>query len=625
MNISGKIKLIGETKEYGTNGFRKRELVVTTQEQYPQNILVEFVQDRCEILNSYQVGELVKIDINIRGREWTNKDNEVKYYTTVAKISEIDAVCCVPSIKPGMKIFEASKRILNPSIKIEQWQRELDDSRLLRISSFLDDKNNTFANPCMIFAPNHDCVEWIEGSDGYAIGISIDFQFLVEDIKYKSPFLTDHRGSRDLRPLQIIDGQHRIRGGVRSSRGSEVQIPIILFPPKLRNKGAAKFFAEINTLSQPLHKLHEIFMRHKFSLSSHIDIQKFGTYDGTRRTFRDRANRLSYESAAYVNNHMPEVDAEGISVGALNRLIRILDENPEANTVQDADMWIKFSYQWFMPDGPHPPVPPEDETPDLYFQQIANFFDAFCIICNKGKDMIGAEASEGARWLTFESLERDDRNQMKPYIQYNTPFRALLSIYPIVVEMIRESGYEGDVITRERFQECLRVLGNIDWLDSRIKSTYAGTGEPPWNSLRQWMEDTLIRGEVDPYPEEEVMSTSEHSIRGKGILSEVVEGGISLVDPHNNWPKPGIPVEVMVTRPINASKSCTANIINEKNKAVTGKALVRKTGRANPDNFIYKINHWDGIEKCKQLTFICIWGNAVDREISSSLTLINKK
>ena len=83
MNISGKIKLIGETKEYGSNGFRKRELVVTTQEQYPQNILVEFIQDKCEILNSYQVGEIVKIDINIRGREWTNKDNQLKYFNSI--------------------------------------------------------------------------------------------------------------------------------------------------------------------------------------------------------------------------------------------------------------------------------------------------------------------------------------------------------------------------------------------------------------------------------------------------------------------------------------------------------------------------------------------------------------
>ena len=83
MNISGKIKLINETKEYGSNGFRKRELVVTTQEQYPQNILVEFVQDRCELLDSYNIGELVKIDINIRGREWTNKDNEVTVYDSL--------------------------------------------------------------------------------------------------------------------------------------------------------------------------------------------------------------------------------------------------------------------------------------------------------------------------------------------------------------------------------------------------------------------------------------------------------------------------------------------------------------------------------------------------------------
>ena len=68
MNISGIIKLISETKEYGSNGFKKRELVITTQEQYPQNIMVEFIQDRCEILDSFSDGDFVKIDINLRGR-----------------------------------------------------------------------------------------------------------------------------------------------------------------------------------------------------------------------------------------------------------------------------------------------------------------------------------------------------------------------------------------------------------------------------------------------------------------------------------------------------------------------------------------------------------------------------
>ena len=83
MNISGKIKLIGETKEYGSNGFRKREIVITTQEQYPQNILVEFIQDRTDLLDAYNIGDFVKIDINLRGREWTNDKGEVKYFNSI--------------------------------------------------------------------------------------------------------------------------------------------------------------------------------------------------------------------------------------------------------------------------------------------------------------------------------------------------------------------------------------------------------------------------------------------------------------------------------------------------------------------------------------------------------------
>ncbi|MEC7877229.1 MAG: DUF3127 domain-containing protein [Bacteroidota bacterium] len=83
MNISGIVKLINETKEYGSNGFRKREIVLTTQEQYPQNILVEFIQDRTDLLDAYNIGDFVKIDINLRGREWTNDKGEVKYFNSI--------------------------------------------------------------------------------------------------------------------------------------------------------------------------------------------------------------------------------------------------------------------------------------------------------------------------------------------------------------------------------------------------------------------------------------------------------------------------------------------------------------------------------------------------------------
>ncbi len=83
MELQGKIKMIDETKEYGNNGFRKRELVITTEEQYPQVIMIEFVQDKTDLLNSYKVGQDVKVSINVRGREWVNPQGETKYFNSI--------------------------------------------------------------------------------------------------------------------------------------------------------------------------------------------------------------------------------------------------------------------------------------------------------------------------------------------------------------------------------------------------------------------------------------------------------------------------------------------------------------------------------------------------------------
>jgi len=83
MEVKGKIKLITETKTYGSNGFRKREVVVTTDEQYPQFINIEFVQDKTELLNNFQVGDEVEVSINLRGREWVNPQGETKYFNSI--------------------------------------------------------------------------------------------------------------------------------------------------------------------------------------------------------------------------------------------------------------------------------------------------------------------------------------------------------------------------------------------------------------------------------------------------------------------------------------------------------------------------------------------------------------
>lgn len=82
MEVVGKIKVIGETLQV-TDSYKKRDLVVTTDEQYPQHISIEFAQDKTSLLDNRIVGEEVKVSINLGGREWINPQGETKYFNSV--------------------------------------------------------------------------------------------------------------------------------------------------------------------------------------------------------------------------------------------------------------------------------------------------------------------------------------------------------------------------------------------------------------------------------------------------------------------------------------------------------------------------------------------------------------
>ena len=82
MEVTGRVKVIGADQQISAS-FKKREIVVTTDEQYPQVIMVEFTQDKTDLLNNYAVGDEVKISINLRGREWVNPQGETKYFNSI--------------------------------------------------------------------------------------------------------------------------------------------------------------------------------------------------------------------------------------------------------------------------------------------------------------------------------------------------------------------------------------------------------------------------------------------------------------------------------------------------------------------------------------------------------------
>ena len=110
MEVIGKVKLIGDVQTFGANGFQKRELVVTTDDQYPQMIMIEFVQDKCDLLNNYKIGDNVKVSINLRGREWINPQGEAKYFNQIQgwRIEKVENAPDVPLPPPAQDLSVAT-------------------------------------------------------------------------------------------------------------------------------------------------------------------------------------------------------------------------------------------------------------------------------------------------------------------------------------------------------------------------------------------------------------------------------------------------------------------------------------------------------------------------------------
>jgi hypothetical protein len=83
MEVFGKLHALGESITVSAS-YEKREVVIKTDEQYPQFIAIEFAQGKCnEILDTLSIGDSLKIGINIGGREWVNPQQETKYFNSV--------------------------------------------------------------------------------------------------------------------------------------------------------------------------------------------------------------------------------------------------------------------------------------------------------------------------------------------------------------------------------------------------------------------------------------------------------------------------------------------------------------------------------------------------------------
>ena len=107
--VTGKIKVLGNV-EQKSDTFKVRKFVVTidAESQYPQHIEFQAANDKCDVLNAYTVGSNVTVSFNLRGREWKNQQNEVKYFTTL-DAWKVEAATASPSTSSAIPSFAHQK------------------------------------------------------------------------------------------------------------------------------------------------------------------------------------------------------------------------------------------------------------------------------------------------------------------------------------------------------------------------------------------------------------------------------------------------------------------------------------------------------------------------------------
>ena len=104
LSIRGTVKTIMDVQTF-ESGFSKQEFVVTTADQYPQDVKFECVKDRISQLANIQQGQTVKVAFNVRGNEYNGR-----YYVNLQawRIEADTTPQAVPADTQGGSEFDAT-------------------------------------------------------------------------------------------------------------------------------------------------------------------------------------------------------------------------------------------------------------------------------------------------------------------------------------------------------------------------------------------------------------------------------------------------------------------------------------------------------------------------------------
>ena len=384
------------------------------------------------------------------------------HYFGVIELGLADAICRVPALPKSADSLEICRRTIDNEVT-DQYQRPIDFDRVSNLNDFLQ-SNPTIVNPIILNIPENSLQEKSafisENEKGEEI-LVINLQN-IEFIKSK---LQDIRSGKniDFRPIEIVDGQHRVRSSGLDQESLSVTVPFVLISPHYEG-GGGRVFAEINAQSEPIERLHQLHLRYVLSLSSHLENEDYGEVnddfmlDSNLLTNADRvvmerrfANRTAYRVGAKLNIN-PE--------SAIHKLIRFYGKKDDDKMFCSIDSfeWVKHCREWVLQDSELA----KDE--DNFVKVIQCYFEAWKRTANTDPLTGGlySDISTNNRWGRGRPNKKEVWSKL---LILKICFKSIMSLYPLCKKLTGIKGNENEKNITDAFFEVLRPCQPIDGQD----------------------------------------------------------------------------------------------------------------------------------------------------------------
>ena len=396
-----------------------------------------------------------------------------KHYFGVIELGMADAMCRVPSLAESTDTMEIARRTINNETT-EQYQRPIQFNRIDNLETFLK-KSPTIVNPIILHIPvksrENGSVEIRENANG-KYEMKIDLKKIPYILRTNRD--VDTKSGNDFRPIDLVDGQHRVRASRTNQNSVSTNVPFILLDNEMDTSDAARVFAEINVQHEKLKDLHEMHLRYVLSLPSHIESMDFGKVPDkfvegedelkTGNMRQRYANRMAYRIGANLT-----FDEKS----PLHTLIRYFDNHAGPVAAIDAKQWVKYAGKWILEQyGPE-----WDEA--KVTRMIQSYFEAWKITANLDPRTgeIYEDVQTSNRWGKISNPRRGKDYNSRAFDV--ATFKALMSLFPMCVELTKAEEIHSEDELKTAFLKVLTPCQVIDFADVNIwKDRIFGSGNP---------------------------------------------------------------------------------------------------------------------------------------------------